>query len=266
MVMFLGGIALILTAIGAAMVIDGNSLGVLLGPSSFVLVFFSTAGAAVMAYGLSELKSIPRVIVAALRNAPPDLDETVTTLASLADVARKEGMLALESRLEEISDPGIRQALQLVVDGMEAEQVREMVEIDLESVEKRHQFGISFFRSLGSYAPTFGMVGTVIGLINMLQNLSDPSQLGIGMALAMLTTLYGVMLANIVFLPVASRLDRQNDAEIAVREAALDGVVALQGGISPRLLVERMETFLPPERRVGYSVRAGRTSPAQEAA
>jgi chemotaxis protein MotA len=266
MVMFLGGIALIVLAIGAAMLIDGNSIGVLMGPSSIVLVFFSTVGAAAMAYGIDELKRLPKVMMAALKGQPPDLDEAVTTLASLADVARKEGMLALESRLDEVSDPGVRQALQLVVDGLDAEQVREMVEIDLEAVQERHKFGISMFQSLGSYAPTFGMVGTVIGLINMLQNLTDPAQLGIGMALALLTTLYGVMLANIVFLPIATRLERLNDAEVSVREAALDGVIALQNGVSPRLLVERLEIFLPPERRVGYQVRAGRQRVGEEAA
>lgn len=266
MLMFFGGLAVILVSIGVAMVIDGNALGVLVGPSSLVLVFFSTLGASVMAYGVDEIRRLPKVVRTALRGEPPDLDDTVTTLASLADVARKEGMLALESRLDDVSDPGVRQTLQLVVDGLDGEQIEHLVRTDLDAVRERHEVGISMFQSLGGYAPTFGMVGTVIGLINMLQNLTDPEQLGVGMALALLTTLYGVMLANMVFLPVASRLERLSDAEISVREAALDGVIALQNGISPRLLVERLEIFLPPERRVGYQARSGKQRVTSEAA
>ncbi|QBI21243.1 motility protein A [Egibacter rhizosphaerae] len=269
MALFIGGIALIFVAIGIAMVIDGNALSVLLSMSSFVLVFFATLGAGVMAYRPTELRKIPTIMKSGLKQQPSDLDATVTQLAAMADVARREGMLALEARLDEVEDPSIRQALQLVVDGLDAEAVREMVEIDISAVEQRHTANIGFFQALGGYAPTFGMVGTVIGLINMLQNLTNPEQLGVGMALALLTTLYGVMLANVVFIPFATRLQRLSEAEIRTREAALDGIIALQGGISPRLLVERLETYLPPERRIGYQERANRparTAAAEEAA
>lgn len=263
MVMLGSGIAAILVGIGVAMLIDGNALLVLLSASSFILVFTTTMGAGVMAYGPSELKGLLPVLKVALRNEPAKLDETVTVLAQLADVARREGMLSLESRLEEVEDDGIRHALQLVIDGLDPEQVKELIDIDLEAVEQRHAFGINFFQSLGGYAPTFGMVGTVIGLINMLQNLTSPEQLGVGMALALLTTLYGVILANVVFTPLATRLQRLSASELAVREAALDGVLAIQSGISPRMLVERLETFLPKEERVGYRERSQRPTNAE---
>ena len=127
---------------------------------------------------------------------------------------------------------------------------------------------IGFWKSLGGYAPTLGMLGTVIGLINMLGNLSDPAQLGAGMSLALLTTLYGVLFSNLVFLPVANRLENLNKAELAARDMALDGIVALQSGVSSRMLVERLETYLPAERRLGHQARSGgvAAAPSAEAA
>jgi chemotaxis protein MotA len=266
--LFLGGLALSLIGIVLSTVMDGNSFGPLIGPSSFVLVFLGAMGAGAMAYRKDEVARVPKAFVAALKSQPPDIDSTVTKLAEMAEVARRDGMLALEERLTTVDDPFLKQGLQLLVDGMDASQVRTMLEIDIAAVDERHQLGISFFKSLGGYAPTFGMVGTVIGLINMLGNLSAPAQLGIGMSLALLTTLYGVALANLIFLPISSRLDRLNNQELAARDVTLDGVLALQAGTSPRLLVERLETYLPPSQRIGLKARidGGAPTPLSEAA
>ena len=208
--------------------------------------------------GFSDLKlgRIPRVAQQALTGTPPDADAAVTTLARLADVARRKGMLALEAELERVDDAAIRDGVQLLVDGLDAEQVRERVEIDIAAVEERHLLGIGFFKTLGGYSPTFGMLGTVIGLINMLQNLTDPAQLGIGMALALLTTFYGVLFANLLWLPLANRLTRLNELELGVRDVILDGLLSIQEGMSPRLLVERLETYLAPTQRIGYRARS----------
>lgn len=262
MVMFLGGLLVAAVAIAVSTVMDGNSFGPLIGPSSFVMVFFGTVGGSLMGYGLADIKRIPAALRYAFRATPPDTDAAITQLAGLADVARREGMLALESRLAEIDDPFLRTGLQLVVDGLDADQVSEVLQIELAASDERHQLGISFFKTLGSYAPTFGMLGTVIGLINMLGNLSDPDQLGIGMSLALLTTLYGVLFANLVFLPVASRLERLNSEEMSARDVVMDGILSIQSGVSPRVLVERLETYLPPERRVGLLARQGDTGAA----
>ena len=264
--LFLGGLLFSLAAIAVATIMDGNSFGPLIGPSSFVLVFFGALGAALMAYRMGDVKRLPKAMIYALKGSPPDPGDAVTELAKLADVARRDGMLALESKLEGVADPFLRTGLQLVVDGLDADQVREIIEIELAAMDERHQSAIGFFKALGGYAPTFGMVGTVIGLINMLGNLSDPEQLGLGMALALLTTLYGVMLANLVFAPFASRLERLNAAELGARDVALDGILSIQEGVSPRLLVERLETYLAPEARVGHTARAKADTPAAEAA
>lgn len=263
--LFLGGLVLSLIAIVASTVMDGNSFTPLVGPSSLVLVFFGTLGASVMAYGLKDLGALPKGLLFAIKGSAPDPDEAVTSLAELAEIARRDGMLALEGRLEELSDPFLRQGLRLVVDGLDAAQVREVMEIELTALDTRHGTVIGFFKSLGSYAPTFGMIGTVVGLINMLGNLADPQQLGAGMSVALLTTLYGVLFANLLFLPVAGRLQRLHDLEIAAREVALDGILAIQSGASPRLLVERLETFLPPAQRVGLKTRSGE-KPMEKAA
>jgi chemotaxis protein MotA len=264
--LFIGGLVLSLLAIVVSTVMDGNSFGPLIGPSSFVLVLFGALGAGLMAYRLSDVSRIPKAVIYSLKGSPPDPSDAVTELARLADTARREGMLALEGRLDEVTDPFLRQGLQLVVDGLDADQVREILDIDIAAVEERHKLPIDFFKSVGGYAPTFGMIGTVVGLVNMLQNLSDPDQLGIGMALALLTTLYGVMLANMVFMPIAGRLERLNALELAARDVALDGILSIQAGTSPRLLVERLEIYLPPAARMGLAERTKAGEPTQDAA
>lgn len=253
--LLLGGLLVSVIGIVVSTVMDGNSLGPLLGPSSALLVLSGTIGAGLMAYRTAELARVPRAILHAVRGGPPDPDEAITDLGRLSEVARREGMLALEGRLDEVDDDFLRGGLQLLVDGMDADEVRERLQIGLAAIDDRHRMPIDFLQGLADNAPTFGMIGTVIGLINMLGNLSTPDQLGRGMSVALLTTLYGVVFANLVFAPLASRLRRLNDQELAAREVVIDGVLALQAGLSPRLLVERLETFLAPDRRVGYSER-----------
>ncbi|HWH33219.1 MAG TPA: motility protein A [Egibacteraceae bacterium] len=259
---FIGGILLSLGAIAGATIIDGNSFGVLFGPSAVVLVFFGTIGASSVGYNVTELKQIPGAITHALKGSPPDHDATINRLVSFANTARREGVLALERRLDEVDDHFQRAGLQLVVDGVDPDQVRQFLEIEIAAADERHQVGISFFKTMAGYAPTMGLLGTIIGLVNMLANLSDPSQLGKGMALALLTTLYGVLFANLVFQPVAERLTRANSAELSSLDMALDGILAVQAGTSPRMLAERLETYLAPERRQGYEARIAAGDPA----
>lgn len=253
--MFLGGMALVLIGIITATLMDGNSLGPLLGPSSFMLVFFASLGAGLMAYRKTELGMMPKSAMKAVRSDVPDVQETITQLAQLAETARREGMLALESRMEEVDDRFINLGVQLLVDGVDEEVVRDTLEIELAATDDRHQTAIGFFKQLGAYAPTFGMVGTVIGLINMLGNLEDPQQLGAGLALALLTTLYGVLIANLFYNPIAARLERLNEAEMAVLDIAMDGLLTIRRGASPRGVIERLESYLPPSERIGVGDR-----------
>jgi chemotaxis protein MotA len=260
--LLIGGLLTVFLSIIVSTVMDGNTFGPLIGPSSFVLVFFGALGAGLMAYRTADLGRIPKAVIYSFKGKPPNPSDAVTVLAELAQIARRDGMLALESKLEEVEDLFLRGGLQYLVDGLDAERVRELLEIEIAALDERHKTPVDFLKAVGGYAPTFGMVGTVIGLINMLGNLSDPDQLGAGMALALLTTLYGVLFANVMFLPVASRLERLNDLELAAREVALDGILSIQAGLSPRLLVERLETYLPRTDRIGHSERIGSTSKA----
>lgn len=266
------GLFVAIGAIVGAMILDGNSLAPLISPSSMMLVLFATIGVSVASYRMADVLRVPKAIIVGLKGKGPDPDEVVTTLMGLADVARRKGLLAMEDMLEEVDDEFLRGAIQSVIDGLDAEAVTSILDTEIESVHERHNVILSFMRSMGGFAPTMGMVGTVIGLVNMLGSLSEPGQLGSGMALALLTTLYGVLLANIVFVPLASRLTRLHETEMAVLEMVRDGALAIQAGISPRLLVERLEGYLIPSQRVGYRDRTERAqepeavAPAAEAA
>lgn len=268
--LFLGGLLFAALGIVVSSLIDGNSLAPLVGPASFLLVLSATMGAGVMAYRKSELSAMPAALSKVLRADVPDLQATITSLGKLAEVARRDGMLALEAQLEDVDDRFLASGAQLLVDGVDEEVVRETLEIEIASMDERHRTVIGFFKALGGYAPTFGMVGTVIGLINMLGNLTDPSELGKGMALALLTTLYGVLLGNLVFMPIATRLQRLNEAELSTLDVTLDGLLTIRRGASPRGVVERLETYLPASARIGVTERlappAEAAVPTEEAA
>jgi chemotaxis protein MotA len=251
----ISGLVVALLSIVVSTLMDGNSFGPLIGPSSFVLVFFGAVGCGLTGLDKADLGRIPKALTKALKGATFESSSTVTTMAQLADVARREGVLALESRLEGIEDPFLRKGAQLILDGVDSERVEETLMIQMAALESRHKLMISFFEAVGGYMPTFGMIGTVIGLINMLGNLSDPSQLGACMAVALLTTLYGVIFANMMFLPIAAKLKLLAEAELASMRVVLDGILSIQAGMSPQMLVERLECYLPSDQHKGYTDR-----------
>jgi chemotaxis protein MotA len=250
------GIVVVFISIIVSTVMDGNSFAPLIGPSSLVLVGLGSIGAGMTGFEIPDMASLPKSMILAFTRKPSDSDSVVTTMMKMAEVARREGVLALEEKLKDIEDPFLKQGLQLVVDGMDTDNVRAILDTMIDGTDGRHQTQISIWKGLGGYAPTMGMLGTVIGLINMLGNLSDPSQLGVGMSLALLTTLYGVFFANVMFLPIAAKLESLNASEVKSMELIVDGVLAIQAGASPRMLVERLEAWLDPAQRVGHQARA----------
>ena len=254
------GIFIAILAIVVATVMDGNSFGALIGPSSLLLVVLGSVGVSLSGYQLADVKPVPKGIILAMTGKEPDPSEAIDRLMKFAEIARKEGVLALEEQIEDLDDPFMKVGLQQIVDGVDGDAVREVLEIELAALDERHGPVIGYVKTMGSYAPTMGMVGTVVGLINMLGNLSDPAQLGLGMSVALLTTLYGVIFANLVFLPIASKLQRLHDLEVAQKELVLDGILAVQGGASPRMVVERLEAYITPNQRVGHQERSKRVS------
>lgn len=251
----IGGIALILLAIAGSTIMDGNSFGPLISPSSAMLVFGATVGASMFAYEVREITNLPKVAIRALRSSTADLGGRISLYMRLADAARREGLLALDNLIDDIDDAYVRYGLRLVTDGADESKLKEELESYMGAVEDRHAVAPAIFRKLAGYAPAFGMVGTVIGLVNMLGNLSSPEELGSGMALALLTTLYGVLFSNILFQPFADRLDKLHAEEMLVMEFDTDAICALQSGTSARALVAHLESMLPPSERQGYDDR-----------
>lgn len=249
------GIALVFVAIVVSTVMDGNSFAPLIGPSSIVMVFIGCIGAAAAGFRIPDMAEMPKAMIKAFTGAPPEPDAVVTQLMNFAESARREGILALEQGIKEVDDAFMRAGLQMVVDGVEGDVVRDVLETELEGVEARHGMTTKIFEKLAEYAPAMGMLGTIIGLVNMLGNLSDADALGKGMALAMLTTLYGSFLANVIFLPIAEKLKRLHAMEMAAYELTLEGIMAVREGASPRLLVEKLEARLAPSMRIGAKAR-----------
>lgn len=251
------GLGIVFLALVGSTIMDGNSFGPLIGPSSAVLVLFGSVGAVLSGYRMEDAKRLPKAFVVAYTGSPPDPDKLVTQMMEFAEAARRDGILALESKIEELDDPFMASGLTMVVDGVEGDEVREVLEVEINAMEDRHGQTVAMVKKLAEYAPTLGMIGTVVGLINILGNLSNPDALGTGMALALLTTLYGVFFANIFFNPVATKLEKLNGVEIAAREMTLEGILAIREGASPRSLVERLEARLEPTLRVGFKARSG---------
>ena len=251
----IGGVVLILLAVVVSTILDGNSFGPLISPSSFILVFFTTLGASMFAYEIRDIVNLPKVMIRALKSAEVDMDERISMYMRLSESARREGLLALDAQVDDIDDPYVQHGLRLVTDGADESQLKEELDAYMGAIEERHAVPSAILRKLAAYAPAFGMVGTVIGLVNMLGALSSPEQLGSGMALALLTTLYGVMFANMVFQPFAERLEKLHATEMSVMEFDTDAICALQTGTSPRALVAHLESLLPPQQRQGYDDR-----------
>lgn len=193
----------------------------------------------------SGLKSISIIFKA------PKLDtiQIITKIIDLSNVARKEGLLSLEEAASDIEDDFLKKGINLVVDGTDPELVRDIMETELNSIDTRHQKKIKFWNDVAAMGPSWGMIGTLVGLINMLQNMSDPSSIGPSMAVALITTLYGSMLANWIGTPTASKLGVDNEAELLVKEIMIEGLLSIQAGENPRVIEEKLKSFLAPSDR-----------------
>ena len=254
------GALLAFGALAIAAVLEKMAPASLVAPSPLILVFLGCTGASLIGYQVSEWKRIPKAFLVALTGKVPDASDTVSAFARYADLARKEGILALEGEIGKIEDPFLKSGLQLVVDGVDGEEVKDILDTELEALEGRHNSMAAFFNTMGGYSPTFGLMGTIMGLIGVLGNLSDPEKLGHGMALGLLGTLWGVIGANLFFVPIATRLTRLHHLEMEVRWLTVEGVLAIREGVAARLLVERLEARLSPDLRVGHQQRSGKAA------
>ena len=234
--------------VGMAIVVGGAPTDYM-NPSAVLIVVGGSTAATMTAFPMSRFLQLPRVVMQALYNKSSDPERLISQMVELAEVARRDGILALENMTEEMDDEFIVRGIQMAVDGTDPEIIQSIMETELENLLERHETYKAMVDSLGRYAPAFGMAGTLIGLVAMLRGMDDPSQIGSGMATALLTTLYGVLLANIVFLPTSDKLATRTNEEVLSKTIILQGVMSIQAGDNPRNVESKLMTFLPPSRR-----------------
>ena len=223
--------------------LDGSFMEFIDAASIFI-VFGGVIGATVMSFPMSTLKSAMTAMGYAFKARNTNLDGDIDMIIDIANTARRDGILALEARADTIEDPFLKKGLMLIVDGSNPELVRSIMETDLEFLSERHGSAQGVLLQMSSYSPAFGMIGTLIGLINMLKSLSDMDSLGPNMAVALITTFYGVVLANLVFTPMAKKLKLMSDDEYMRKVMMLEGLLSIQEGDNPRIIREKLNAFL----------------------
>jgi chemotaxis protein MotA len=228
--------------------LDGSLLSFYNLPS-IVIVIGGTIAGTFVAYPFKKIADSFQAVKKAFSFKKLLPGDTIHSIIELSNVARREGLLALEEASEKIEDEFLRKGVMLIVDGTDPELVRNILETELTFLEERHLDGKSVFDTMGSLAPAFGMIGTLIGLINMLQKLDDPKSIGPSMGVALITTFYGSVLANLVFIPIASKLRIRSKEEILIREIMVEGLLSIQAGENPRIIEEKLKAFLPPQLR-----------------
>lgn len=238
------GLTLGIAAILVGQVLEGGHIASLVQPTAFLIVAGGTLGAVM-------LQSPLRVFMDGMRMArwvflPPVARhvEIIEETATWSQVARKEGLLALEARIQDLPDPFMRRGLQLLVDGVEPERLREVLEVEIDASETQMKLGAKIWEAAGGYAPTIGILGAVMGLIHVMENLSDPSRLGSGIAVAFVATIYGVGFANLIFLPISKKLLAHVGSITAQREMLVDGLVGIANGDNPRIVESRMRSYV----------------------
>ncbi len=243
------GIAAAFAGLLLGALMEGSQVGAFFNVPALLIVLGGTFGATLASTSWEAMKRIPALYKQAMSGERPDLAGRVEMMVSLADRARRDGLLALEGEIEQLDDEFTRKGLQLVVDGTEPELVLQVMENEIDGTNSRHGVGRSVFEKAGGFAPTMGIIGTVMGLVHVLENLDAPATLGPAISGAFIATLYGVASANVIFLPVGSRLKHISEAEMALRELTIEGVLAIQAGDNPRIVADKLAAFVPPEER-----------------
>ncbi|MCK9223985.1 MAG: motility protein A [Candidatus Muirbacterium halophilum] len=227
----------------------GSDIPAFIDIPSVLIVFGGSLGGVFISFSLDQIKALPDIIKKAFFEETYNPMESISSLVSFAEKARREGLLALEDDVEKVEDPFFKKGIQLVVDGTDPDLVRRILETEIEYLETRHSSGKDVIQKMGDLAPAFGMIGTLIGLIKMLGQLSDPSALGPGMAVALITTFYGAVAANFIFIPIANKLGGKSSDEIIIKYIMLEGLLSIQAGDNPRIVEEKLKAFLPPSLR-----------------
>ena len=231
-----------------AIVMDGSG-GWFISLPSMMIVIGGTMGATLLAYPLAEVLGVFRVVKNVFLYRSQPTNTLISQMVDFAKKARREGMLSFESELKNIKDPFMVRGLQLAIDGIESNSIEDILTTEIQFMEARHRMGAEVFTTMGTFAPAMGMLGTLIGLVKMLMQMEDPSMIGKPMALALLTTFYGVLLANLVFLPIAGKLKIRSKQEILIKQMMGEGVIAIQSGDNHRIVEQKLKAFIAPDAR-----------------
>ncbi len=243
------GIGVAIGGILFGAMMEGVSPAVIINIPAILIVIVGTAGATIAAVGMDRMKAVPSLYKRVLNAEPQDLKGRVNQLVSFAEMARRDGLLALDEHTSDIDDEFTRKGLQLVVDGTDPELVRDILDSEIGAMETRHKAGADTFKQAGGFAPTMGILGTVLSLLHVLGNLSQPEALGPMISSAFIATLLGVGAANVIFLPVSNRLKELSADEVVLRSLTVEGILSIQAGDNPRLVGEKLSSYVPPAER-----------------
>lgn len=217
---------------------------------SIMIVLGGTMGATLINYPLADVVSVFRVTKNAFRNRSFRPIHLIPTMVEFAKKARREGILSFENQIKQINDPFLKRCLQMAIDGMDTAAIEEVVSTEIMWLEERHRLGAEIFSTMGTFAPAVGMLGTIIGLVQMLMQMTDPSAIGAPMAVALLTTFYGTMLANLLFLPISGKLKVRSRQEILSKQMVLQGILSIQEGDNYRIVEQKLKAFVSPKASV----------------
>lgn len=259
------GLLVGLGALVVAFLMEGGDLLGLLNPAAAIIVFGGTLGATLTSHSLAQARGLPTAILKTMRQPRQETRDLVQLFVGLAGKARREGLLSLEDEAEKVRDPVLKKGLLLVVDGTEPDVIRDILEAEMMSAFGRRQAEYEMLEAMGGFAPTMGIIGTVMGLVVVLSNLSDPSELGHSIAVAFVATLYGVASANLLWLPLASKLKKRAQEEDFRRRVMLEGILAIIAGDNPRIVKEKLEGYMPPARERQDEEAKGEPSVAETA-
>jgi len=235
-----------------AFVLEGGILSALLQPTAAMIVFGGLFGAIGVSFPAARLAKVPKLILLAFKNKKQNRDELMESLLALANIARRDGLLALEQEMRTNDyDEFIKGGLQLIMDGADTDGLKHTLETRIENMEDRHSKGIGIFEAAGGYAPTMGVIGTVMGLVQVLGDLSDPGELGHKIAVAFIATLYGVGSANIFFLPIATKLKELSSDEVVTKYMMFEGIMMIQNGSNPLFMKEQLKGYLEHAQKEG---------------
>ncbi|MGQ4664865.1 flagellar motor stator protein MotA [Metabacillus halosaccharovorans] len=244
------GLVLAAIAVGVGMFMKGVSPVVLINPAALLIIILGTAAAVVIAFPTSEIKKVPKLFGVIFKEQKTfTIQELIPLFSEWAQVARKEGLLALEAKITEVDDPFLKSGLLMAVDGQNAEFIRDVMTEEIEAMEDRHQTNASIFTQAGTYAPTLGVLGAVVGLIAALSDMSNTDALGHAISAAFVATLLGIFTGYVLWHPFANKLKRKSRQEAKVKEVIIEGVLSVLEGQAPKAIEQKLSTYLPVAER-----------------